>query len=533
MNKAYQTLEAFVDENGNIQLLDSVLLPVGKRVLVTVLDESATTKKSPVATTQKSLVATTKKSLVAVTQKSPTTQKLPAIVKSRYRILKYIGHGGMGETYKAENIETGVMVCIKKLYPNYSNRVFLQECKALARLDHLSIVQFMDVEDGEEPLLVMEFVDGVDLNRFFYQKVIPETVVVEIGYQLFEALAYAHSNQIIHCDLKPGNIILQRFGTKIVPKMLDFGLAVVDRYDDKMAITAVGRIAGTPLYMAPEQFIGEILSGACDVYALGLILGEMLIGKPIFNEYSSNYNKLIDAKCNQNSGIRLHNLPLRVSSSLIDLIERCTHPNPKHRCTTEQAISVLKSLQNIVPIDCVLAPTNFQFQVLPSYSIPLGWSDSKNYVSNVSNNYSIEVVSDPGFPKRIQIQSTNASSSEFGSIMQRVKANYLSGCRIRFEGNLQALNVLQWCGLWLRIDDDKEAVFFDNMHDRSISGTTQPSTHAIEVDVPQNAVWLNYGVILSGQGTVLVNSLRLLWYRENKWVPMDMSLELAQRKLKL
>lgn len=519
MNKAYQTLEAFVNQNGNIQLLDSVPLPVGKRVLVTILNESPITQELPLATTQKS----------PITQELPltTTQKSPAIVKSRYRILEYIGAGGMGETYKAENIETGAIVCIKKLHSNYSNSIFLQECKALARLNHVSIVKFIGVEDNKEPLLVMEFVDGVSLNYFINHQVIPETIVVKIGYQLFQALEEAHLNQIIHCDLKPANIMLQHLETEIVPKILDFGLAVVDRYDDKMAITAVGRIAGTPLYMAPEQFKGEILSGACDVYALGLILGEMLIGKPIFTEYSNNYNKLIDAKCNLSSGIRLHNLPLRVSSSLIDLIERCTHPNPVHRCTAEQAISVLKRLQNIVPIDCVLAPTNFQFQALSSYSIPLGWSDSKNYVSNVSNNYSIEVISNPTFPGCIKIQSTNASSSEFGSIMQRVKANYLSGCRIRFEGNLQAENVLQWCGLWLRIDDDKEAVFFDNMNNRSISGTTQPSTYAIEVDVPQNCVWLNYGVILAGQGTVLVNSLRLLWQRENKWVPMDMSLKLA------
>ncbi|MEO1184378.1 MAG: serine/threonine-protein kinase [Cyanobacteria bacterium J06636_27] len=502
MNKSYQTLEAFIDENGNIQLINSVPLPVGKRVLVTILDES------PV--TQKSLLTTTKKS--------------PETIKSRYRILEYIGAGGMGETYKAEDIETGAIVCVKKLRPNYSNSIFLQECKALARLNHPSIVRFIDVEDDKQPLLIMEFVDGVDLNHFLNNRVIPETIVVKIGYQLFQALKEAHFNQIIHCDLKPSNIMLNGFGTEIVPKILDFGLAVVDRHDDKSNITAIGRIAGTPLYMAPEQFRGEILSGACDVYALGLILGEMLTGKPIFIDNSNNYYKLMNAKCNQNSGIRLHNLPLRVSSSLIDLIEHCTHPNPEQRCTALQAESVLKDLQSFLPTDCVLAPTNFHFQTSSKDSLLFGWNDSKNYVDNVSNNYSIQVVSDSEYPTYVKFQSINASNSEFGSMMQRVKADYLSGCKIRFEGNLQAENVEQWCGLWLRIDNDKEAVFFDNMYDRAISGTTQPSTYAIEVDVPENSGWLNYGVILVGQGTVLVNSLRLLWYEEKKWVPIDITL---------
>lgn len=501
MNRAYQTLEAFVDVDGSIKLVDSVSLPVGKRVLVTILDEVT-------------------RNVVAV----------PVTVKSRYRILEYLGGGGMGETYKAENIENGSIVCIKKLRPNYSNSIFLQECKAISRLNHPSIVRFLDIEDSQEPLLIMEFVDGIRLDYFIKNQVIPETIVVDIGYQLFQALEEAHNNQIIHCDIKPANIILQRSNTLIIPKILDFGLAIVDRYDDKLVETGLGRIAGTPLYMAPEQFEGDILSGACDVYALGLILGEMLTGEPIFIEHSNNYNKLMIARRNQNTGIRLRNLPLKVSSSLINLIEHCTHPKPEQRCTAHQAVAVLKTLKSSIPVDCVLAPINFQFQVSSFESIPFGWSNSKNYVDNVSNNYSIQVVSDSTNSTYIQIQSNDASSSEFGSIMQRCPANYLSRRRIRLEGNLQAENALQWCGLWLRIDDNKKAVFFDNMHDRAISGTTQSKTVAIEVDVPEDCVWLNYGVILVGQGTVLVNNLRLLWLRENNWVTIDMGLEMNMER---
>lgn len=154
MNKAYQTLEAIVDVNGNIQLIDSVSLPVGTRVLVTILNEVVRTVEAlPV----------------------PVTVRV-----SRYRILEYLGAGGMGETYKAENIENGAIVCVKKLRSNYSNSIFIQECKALSRLNYPSIVRFLDVEDTPEPLLVMEFVDGVRLDNFINNQVIPETIVVEI-----------------------------------------------------------------------------------------------------------------------------------------------------------------------------------------------------------------------------------------------------------------------------------------------------------------------------------------------------------------
>jgi serine/threonine protein kinase len=95
---------------------------------------------------------------------------------------------------------------------------------------------------------------------------------------MLDAIAYAHEQEVIHCDLKPDNVLVVRSGAELLPKVLDFGLAIVDRLDDLGNVTGADRVAGTLLYMAPEQFHGEVLSGACDVYAIGLMISELMSG---------------------------------------------------------------------------------------------------------------------------------------------------------------------------------------------------------------------------------------------------------------
>jgi hypothetical protein len=229
---------------------------------------------------------------------SPAKPVQPA-PQPRYLLYQCIGRGGMGETYRAVDRKTRTEVCVKKLFDPRFASALRQEWLALARLHHPGIVQLLDfVEEGPEVQLVMEYVSGQSLASLIQRSLLPEVLVTEFGVRLAEALVYAGEQQVIHCDLKPDNILVTRAGASSWPKILDFGLAIVEQRDDRGELTARGRRAGTVRYMAPEQFAGQQLTPACDIYALGLILDEMLRGQCAFSgdtwEVFANKQKAVE-----------------------------------------------------------------------------------------------------------------------------------------------------------------------------------------------------------------------------------------------
>ncbi len=213
------------------------------------------------------------------------TEDEPPPALPGYDILEELGRGGMGVVYKARQISLNRLVALKMIPPgsgaNPQTRArFHTEAVAAGRLQHPHIVQVYDIgEHSGQPYFSLELLEGGTLA----QKTAGQPQPVGDAARLIEVLAravhHAHQHGIIHRDLKPANILLSADGT---PKISDFGLA--KRLEEDSSQTRTGTILGTPNYMAPEQANGtnETVGPAADIYALGVILYEMLTGRPPF-----------------------------------------------------------------------------------------------------------------------------------------------------------------------------------------------------------------------------------------------------------
>jgi tetratricopeptide (TPR) repeat protein/predicted Ser/Thr protein kinase len=207
-----------------------------------------------------------------------------------YEVQGELGRGGMGVIFKAVHQELGRPVALKLLQaggpPEHVGR-FQAEAEALTRLRHPNIVEIYEVGTHRGvPFLCLELVEGGSLDRRLAEEPLPPREAAALLETLARAVHAAHEQGILHRDLKPGNILLTRDG---MPKVIDFGLA--KRLEVEEDRTGAGIIVGTPRYMAPEQVRGDrqALGPATDVYALGVILYEILAGRTPFD-----INNLVD-----------------------------------------------------------------------------------------------------------------------------------------------------------------------------------------------------------------------------------------------
>lgn len=209
------------------------------------------------------------------------------------QIIETIASGGTAVLYKAVQTSLDRAVAVKKLHPHLTSdpnftRRFILEAKAAASLDHENIVHVIDfgVED-ESYQIVMEFVEGESLKQVMERwNPMPVDFALAVVYQVLLGLEHAHAKGIIHRDIKPGNILLTRYG-KI--KITDFGLAKLTQSQTQE--TAADSILGTPLYMSPEQAFGESVDCRSDLFSLGTMLYEMLTGRQPFAD--ENYMGVI------------------------------------------------------------------------------------------------------------------------------------------------------------------------------------------------------------------------------------------------
>lgn len=271
------------------------------------------------------------------------------LLVSRYRLVERLAGGGMGEAYKAHDINTGNSVCLKKLRAGIDTRVLRQEADALKKLEHRNIVNLLEVIlTSTPPIIVMEFVPGQTLQEFMrIYRSLPEVTVVPIAIQLFDAVRYAHENGVIHRDLKPSNIIAQLAEESVVLKILDFGLALVNGYDDQSRLTALGAAAGTPAYMAPEQFNRELLDEACDIYALGQILWELLAGRPAFR---GGIDAIFLDKLKMD-GLNVKEVVPEASEAIAHFIMHCTRRSRSDRLKAAEAYEILMGMQELQSTD--------------------------------------------------------------------------------------------------------------------------------------------------------------------------------------
>jgi serine/threonine protein kinase len=200
-----------------------------------------------------------------------------------YRILRVLGMGGMGVVFEAEDPRLVRRVALKVVRPTIAREQgihdrFLREARAAAAIEHENVVTIHQVgEDRGVPFLAMPLLQGESLdNRLKRDKRLPAAEVIRIGREIAEGLAAAHEHGLIHRDIKPGNVWLDRRSGRV--KILDFGLARGTGQTDEPQLTLAGSIIGTPAYMAPEQAQGQTLDGRCDLFSLGCILFRSLTG---------------------------------------------------------------------------------------------------------------------------------------------------------------------------------------------------------------------------------------------------------------
>jgi serine/threonine-protein kinase len=207
----------------------------------------------------------------------------PVILNGRYELIERIGSGGMSIVYKAKDRSLGRIVAVKVMHESFTNdsgflKRFQQEAHSAANLAHPNIVTVHDIgQDGYKHYIVMEFVEGRTLKQIIRENgenPMPTSRALDLIIQVCKGIGYAHRANLVHCDVKPQNIIVTQDEQV---KVADFGIARAISGATQQG--QVSQVWGTPQYFSPEQAAGDVPTPASDVYAIGIMLFEMLTGQ--------------------------------------------------------------------------------------------------------------------------------------------------------------------------------------------------------------------------------------------------------------
>ncbi|TDO99948.1 protein kinase domain-containing protein [Marinomonas balearica] len=269
-------------------------------------------------------------------------------ISNAYELLHKIGEGGFGVVYKAIYKRTGQTVAIKFLHITHEKDTnqqarqsarFERESNIVSQLSHAHIVRLLDkgVMDDSTVFSVFEFVEGTSLSDHLKQNgALSINETYDVMLQVLDAIVYAHSQGIIHRDVKPSNIMLNHSGAKLHVKLLDFGISTLtlgQQPEDYRAITITQESLGTPTYCSPEQLRGELTTFSTDLYMWGLVFIECLTGAPAIpgTSVAEIYHQ------------HLNDVPIKIPAPLLDhplgaLLERTLRKNPKDRIDDGQIL---------------------------------------------------------------------------------------------------------------------------------------------------------------------------------------------------
>ena len=246
-----------------------------------------------------------------------------------FRLVEKVGEGGMGEVYRAEDDRLGRSVALKFLNraqsadSGFAARL-RREARSLAALSHANIVTIFDIDEADGvPFLVLEWIGGATLDRSLAERPCSEETFLRIGIPVAEALAAAHAHDMVHRDLKPGNVLIASDGSV---KLVDFGLAKLRGADP--GLTRTSTIVGTAAYMSPEQIAGGDVGPPSDVFSFGVLAYELLTGATPFR--GDGLPAVLYAIAHQ-PHVPLRTARPEISEAVAAVVERCLAKDPAAR----------------------------------------------------------------------------------------------------------------------------------------------------------------------------------------------------------
>ncbi len=277
-----------------------------------------------------------------------------------FDIARVIGRGGMGIVLEGFDTHLRRSVAIKVLDPSLlkneqARQRFCREARTVASISHEHVVAMHDVSrsDGEGvPYLVMQMINGETLEaRLNREGALPVRDILRIGMQMAAGLTAAHMQNLIHRDIKPANVLLESPGGRV--KLTDFGLA---RAAEDIKLTQTGFVTGTPMYMAPEQALGEELDERADLFSLGAVLYQMATGHPPF---AGSTALAVLRKITDSQPTPIRELNADIPESLVKLIDQLLSKKPEDRpeCTASVAERLAGMLSELGPLSPLQVPS--------------------------------------------------------------------------------------------------------------------------------------------------------------------------------
>jgi serine/threonine-protein kinase len=294
----------------------------------------------------------------ATASKEGSDPLIGRVINDKFKILSFIARGGMGKVYRAEQAPLGRVCALKVLNANYTgdhdpefHKRFFLEASLTSKLRHPNTVTIFDYGQTEDGIyyMAMEYLEGYTLHRAIRQVGhLPEDRTIHIARQICRSLREAHSLGVVHRDLKPANVYLLEHGDEPdFVKVLDFGL-VKDATAGAEELTQAGLFMGSPKYMAPEQIQGGTVDGRTDIYALGIMMYEMITGKVPFDHAKSLEILMMHVR-EPPAPMRKVNPAVRVSPALEETILRAMAKDQNERFRSmDEVLAALKRLGPLV-----------------------------------------------------------------------------------------------------------------------------------------------------------------------------------------